>query len=363
MARGFWSVIVASGSLLACAASPGEGAPARDAGAPEASTSATLPACGWTLDDCPAHIDWRFDTLLTAEEVSPDAQFIAIGGQAVGVSTGAMGVKLVVRVHLEAELDRTGDRFRRYLLPKGVHTLIDVVDGVPAPAEPAVVYALACEDAPQTCALFRVSSEEADGAYLEPIADSTFDGEPRALLFDENQRKPCVLASSLYCFDGAWREELTPDASSPALRAVAMGSSTSIAVAARGIYWTRPSVPHGQSPMPWTREDVGANVAWTGGSDLYTGYFLIGERGAFMQNLTGDSALCSHTSNFAATSGSVLVTDQGEVLFGLNEGRCKLQQLDDATIVDSATVYCQASQNLLLMTKHSVSGTRYCARL
>jgi hypothetical protein len=315
----------------------------------------------WTLDSCPAHIDWRLDTLLDAGELGPDARLIAIGGQAIGVESGVE--ESVVRVHMKDEIERFGERFRRYWLPKTVVRLIDVVDGIPSAGSSAIVYALACQQPRAACSLWTVSAEEPDGTMLEEIAGSSIDAEASALLYDEDQQQPCVLAKGLYCFDGAWHEDIPKSADDNDLRHVAMGSSTSIAVAAHGVYWKRPSVPTGRPAMAWTRERVDADVTWTGASDIYTGFFLIGERGAFMQKLSNRNTLCSHTSDFAASSGSVLVTQQGDVLFGLNEGRCMLQSLGSEPIIDSTTVYCRASQNLLVMTEHSVSGTAFCARL
>lgn len=317
----------------------------------------------WALDACPGHINWRFNTLLRAGELDPDAQFVAIGGQAVGVSIGSSGAKRVVHLHLDDEMDRYGDRLRRYTLPDTIVSLIDVVDGVTDPGEPATVYALACPRPSAACSLWRISASAPDGSALEELAGSTFGGAARALLFDQDQQQPCVVDDGLYCFDGAWHEDIAPSTDDNHVRDVAMGNSMSVAVAKHGVYWTRPSVPAGQPAMPWTRENAGADVNWTGASDLYTGYFLIGEQGAFLQSLEDTSTLCSHTSEFAASSGSVLVTKQGDVLFGLNEGRCLLQSLDVGAIVGSSTAYCHASQNLLLMTEDRVLGTTYCARL
>jgi hypothetical protein len=201
-----------------------------------------------------------------------------------------------------------------------------------------------------------------DGSALEEIDGSAFEGDVSALLFDADQQQPCVLANGLYCFDGAWHEDIAASTDDNALRAVAMGSSMSLAVAGRGVYWTRPGVPPGQPAMPWTRESADADVTWTGASDIYRGFFLIGKQGAFLESLAGKTTLCSHTSDFAASSGSVLITAQGDVLFGLNEGRCLLQSLGSDAIIASSTVYCRASQNLLVMTENSVRGTTYCAR-
>lgn len=358
MSRAPVCALIANFLLLACTSDASE-----HERASEPSVSALLPACGWTLDVCPAHISWRFETLLDARDVDVDARFVAIGGQALGVTAGSNGLSFVVRVHMESERNRFGEAFRRYTFPGAVSKLIDVVDGIAAAGEPAIVYALACKNADTACSLWRVSADEPDGSPLAEVAGSTFEGEATALLFDEEKQQPCVLAKGLSCFDGAWREEIAASADDNDLRAVAMGSSMSIAVAARGVYWTRPGVPANREPVPWTREDIGADVTWTGASDIYTGYFLIGERGAFMQKLPGANTLCSHTTDFAASSGTVLVTKSGDVLFGLNESRCLLQQLGDEAILGSTTVYCQASQNLLLMTEHQISGTIYCARL
>ena len=322
-----------------------------------------LPPCMWRLDACPEHITWRFDTLLRASELHVNATFIAIGGQVLGVSTGPSGSKSVVRLHMDDEIERYGEKFRRFTLPKAVVTLIDVVDGVAEPGNPPTVYALACRQRRSTCSLWQVSAAEPDGTALEEIADSTFDGHPTALLFDDDQHRPCVLDKGLHCFDGAWHEDIAPSSDDGELRDVAMGLSMSIAVAEHGVYWTRPGVAPDQPAMPWTRQSIDADVSWTGASDIYRGYFLIGERGAFMQSLPDSNSLCSHTSDFAASSGSVLVTKPGDVLFGLNEARCLLQSLGPAAIVASATVYCRASQNLLLMTEQSVLGTTFCARL
>lgn len=322
-----------------------------------------LPPCMWRLDACPEHITWRFDTLLRASELHVNATFIAIGGQVLGVSTGPSGSKSVVRLHMDDEIERYGEKFRRFTLPKAVVTLIDVVDGVAEPGNPPTVYALACRQRRSTCSLWQVSAAEPDGTALEEIADSTFDGHPTALLFDDDQHRPCVLDKGLHCFDGAWHEDIAPSSDEGELRDVAMGLSMSVAVAEHGVYWTRPGVAPDQSAMPWTRQSVDADVSWTGASDIYRGYFLIGERGAFMQSLPDGNSLCSHTSDFAASSGSVLVTKPGDVLFGLNEARCVLQSLGSDAIVASATVYCRASQNLLLMTEQSVLGTTFCARL
>jgi hypothetical protein len=360
------SLVTWSLALCACTQDrePGEQAPKRDAEVDAASESALLPPCMWTLDACPAHIEWRLDTLLTASDVDADARFIAIGGQAVGVAAGAADTKLVVRVHMDDEIKRYGDKFRRYTLPEDVVDLIDVVDSITAPGVPPTVYALACRQPRAACSLWRISADQPDGAALEEIEGSSFDmGEAKALLFDEDQQQPCALSKGLYCFDGSWREEIPPSTDDNDLRNVAMGTSMSIAVAARGVYWTRRGVPPGQPALPWTRESVDAEVAWNGASDIYTGYFLIGERGAFMQKLSAGQELCSHTSDFAASSGTVLVTEQGDVLFGLNESRCLLQNLGSDPIVGSTTVYCRASQNLLVMTEQSISGTIYCERL
>lgn len=345
--------------LLACTddASPN---PGRDAELPALSTSELLPPCMWTLDACADHITWRFDTLLHARDVGADARFIAIGGQAVGVSYGAL--QSVVRVHTDKEINRYGDKFRRFMLPKAVVKLIDVVDGITSPGAPAVVYALACQKS-KPCSLWRTVADQPADSELTEVAGSAFEGDPTALLFDEDQLQPCVLAKGLYCFDGAWHEEIPKSDDNNDLRNVAMGNSTSVAVAAHGVYWKRTAVATGQPPMPWTRESVDADVTWTNASDLFTGYFLIGERGAFMQNTRSGQMLCSHTSDFAASSGSVLVTKQGEVLFGLNDGRCLLQSLDSGPILDSSSVYCGASQNPLLMTENSVEGTAFCERL
>ena len=327
---------------------------------PALSTSAALPPCMWTLDACAEHITWRFDTLLHASDVDVDAHFIAIGGQAVGVVSGS--TNSVVRVHLEDEIKRYGEKFRLFTLPQTVTKLIDVVDGLTGAGKPAVVYALACQKS-KDCSLWRTSAGEPNGSALEEVEGSSFDGEPTALLFDEDQQQPCVLAKGLYCFDSSWHEVIPKSTDNNELRNVAMGNSTSIAVAAHGVYWKRPSVPTGQPVMPWTRESIDADVTWTNASDTFRGYFLVGERGAFMQNLPDAKELCSHTSDFAASSGSVLVTKQGEVLFGLNAGRCQLQSLDTGPIIGSTTVYCQASQNLLLMSDSSIAGTAFCARL
>lgn len=352
--------LVAS-SLLVVACTTGDAArkdaTSRDAEVP----SALLPPCMWTIDACPEHIDWRVDALLDSSELDPDARFIAIGGQAVGVSIGAE--ESVVRVHMKDEIERFGARFRRYWLPKTVMKLVDVVDNIPGPGAAATVYAFACQQPEAACSLWQVSGDDPDGTVLEEIAGSSFEATASALLFDEDRQQPCLMDKGLYCFDGAWREQIAQSSDGNDLRHVAMGTSMSIAVAARGVYWKRPAAPQGRPAMPWTRERVDAEVTWTGASDIFTGFFLIGERGAFMQNLSTANTLCSHTSDFAASSGSLLVTKQGEVLFGLNEGRCLLQSLGSEAIIDSTTVYCRASQNLLVMTEHSISGTTFCARL
>ncbi|HET8937096.1 MAG TPA: hypothetical protein VFN67_26825 [Polyangiales bacterium] len=345
--------------LCACTGDPAAHE-ARDAGTSELNTSAALPPCNWTLDACAEHITWRFDALLDASDVDLDAHFIAIGGQAVGVASGP--TRSVVRVHMEDEIKRFGEKFKLFTLPRTVVKLIDVVDGITGAGKPAVVYALACEK-PKECSLWRTTADQPNGSPLDEVAGSTFDGDPISLLFDEDQLQPCVLAKGLYCFDGAWHEEIPKSPDNNYLRNVAMGNSTSIAVAAHGVYWKRTSVPTGQPVMPWTRESIAEDVTWTNASDTFRGFFLVGERGAFMQNLPDAKELCSHTSDFAASSGSVLVTKQGEILFGLNEGRCQLQSLDNGPIIDSTTVYCQASQNLLLMTDSSIAGTAFCARL
>lgn len=363
-------LIVSSSVLLACTADSGsrenernERERERDAAEPMPDVDAVLPPCEWTLDACPEHINWRFDTLLQAGELDEDAHFVAIGGQVVGVSSGPSASKSVVRLHMDDEIERYGGKFRRYTLPDPVSRLVDVVDGSARPSEPATVYALACQRPKTKCSLWRISADEPDGSALEEIAGSAFDGDATELVFDDDQQQPCVLDQGLHCFDGAWRQDIEPSGDDNPLRGVAMGNSMSIAVAGKGEYWTRAVVPPGQPAMPWTRESVDADVAWTGASDILRGYFLIGERGAFLQSLRDGSTLCSHTSDFAATSGSVLVTKQGDVLFGLNEGRCQLQNLGEDAIVGSTTVYCRASQNLLLMTENRVAGTTHCVRL
>jgi hypothetical protein len=297
---------------------------------------------------------------LSASELDAEARFMAIGGQAVGVATGT--AKSVVRVHMADELEHYGDKFRRYTLPDTIVKLIDVADGIADRGAVATVYALACQQPRAACSLWRVSADAPDGSALEEIADSTFKGDATALLFDEDQRQPCVVAKGLYCFDGTWHEDIPPSTDDNDLRDVAIGSSMSIAVAAHGVYWKRPGTAPDQPALPWTRASADADVTWTGASDTFRGYFLIGKQGAYMQNLPNAHELCSHTSDFAASSGSVLVTKQNDVLFGLNEGRCLLQTLDSAAIIGSSTVYCQVSQNLLLMTESTISGTSYCAR-
>ena len=82
-----------------------------------------------------------------------------------------------------------------------------------------------------------------------------------------------------------------------------------------------------------------------------------------MQSLPTGDALCAHTTDFIASAGSVLITKPGEVLFGLNESRCKLQDLGSEPVLDRTTVYCRASQNLLLMRDRRVEGTTFCQRL
>jgi len=370
--RALW---VCSFAWLACG--PGRDSDAQaslqDAGHPsgqseqsEASTRGpqdALPPCMWTPPACSPHIDWRFATLLRARELGQDARFTSIGGQVVGATLGSPGSHCVVRLLMADERARSaGQRFRRYTLPESIDRLIDVVDGVERRGDPPAVYALACAR-DSACSLWRVSSDLPDNSALEEVTGSTFDGDATALVFDEFQQQPCVLAHGMHCFDGAWHEDIAPDADDEAIREVAMGHWTSIAVSFHGIYWTRPGVPSGGPAMPWTRRSAGADVTWTGASDIYAGYFLIGEDGAFMQSSDEATSLCSHTSDFAASSGSVLVTEQGEVLFGLNDGRCSLQSLDDAPIIGSSTAYCRASQNPLLLTAQSVLGTTYCAEL
>jgi hypothetical protein len=335
----------------------------RDAAIAAPSMAAALPACGWTLAACPEHIDWRFETLLEASELDADARFVAIGGQAVGVAAGRSGAQsFVARIHMDDEISRYGEKFRRYTLPETVR-LIDVVDSIVGAGTPATAYALACQQPSAACSLWQVSADEPDGSPMQELPGSSFDGDATALVFDEDKQQPCVIDKGLYCFDGEWHEDIAPSDDDNHLRDVAMGTSVSVAVASRGVYWTRKGVPPNQPALPWTRERIDADVAWTGASDMYTGYFLIGEQGAFMQKLREGDELCSHTDDFAASSGTVLVTKQNDILFGLNESRCLLQNLGSEPVLGSATVYCRASQNLLLMTEHSVSGTIYCVRL
>ena len=351
--------------VAACAAGPALDEPARvrepEAHAPSATPA--LPPCTWTLDACPEHIEWRFHRLLDARALGPDAHFIAIGGQAVGVSTGPSGSKSVVRVHMDDEILLQAERFRQYTLPDTVTHLIAVVDGETQLDGPATVYALACKQPETACSLWQVSSDEPTGSVLEEIVDSTFDGMPTALLFDPDQRQPCVVDKGLYCFDGAWHADIAPSTDGSDLRDVAMGSSMSLATAAHGVYWQRPRVAPERPALPWTRERVDADVTWTGASDIFKGYFLIGEQGAFMQSLPEGETLCAHATDFVASSGSVLVTQQGDVLFGLNASRCKLQDLGRESILDRTTAYCRASQNLWLMRERSIQGTTFCARL
>jgi hypothetical protein len=110
---------VVASSLVLCAcsedarSSSSKGAHEHDAAMPVVIEPSPLPPCMWTLDACADHIEWRIDTLLQADDVDADARFIAIGGQAVGVASGAAGLKSVARVHMVE--DRDVDRCRRWL--------------------------------------------------------------------------------------------------------------------------------------------------------------------------------------------------------------------------------------------------------
>jgi hypothetical protein len=55
----------------------------------------------WTLEACPEHIEWRFETLLDSKELDAEARFVAIGGQAIGVKTAV--AHSVVRLHTMTE--------------------------------------------------------------------------------------------------------------------------------------------------------------------------------------------------------------------------------------------------------------------
>ena len=104
--------LLASGAiLLACSPTPDtrEASTLRDAAVSTSSESkvAALPPCMWELEACADHIDWRFKPLLRASELGPDAHFLAIGGQTVGVATGASAGSpsqlSVVRLYMDDE--------------------------------------------------------------------------------------------------------------------------------------------------------------------------------------------------------------------------------------------------------------------
>jgi hypothetical protein len=366
--RGFLRSLATCGlSLLACSGESAEpmSALATDGGTTEAAAAQSCSA----VSACPTP-STLFQTLLTAQDVGPDAQFVAVGRQAVLVMRGA-GVFQAVRLNDPDTHDAADPsaKFAAWSFPQGAPTARAITEGTlmnGGRITPSV-FVLACAEGDRVCSVLR---GERGQPQLSSWQTVPADFDARGIILDPvtvQQRQLCVYGAGMLCFDGSAWQPAIDVASELELNAAAIGSTWSIAVGEHGRWWKR-TVAAGT----WQEQAALNDVSLTQCSVSGEGGVIVGEgrlqlalgtqQGHFA--CTGDQPLAALLLTDSIDNAAYAVTSDAAILTGVAPNPfCQATVAKDERVLAVTSVPCGASDNLRILTSQTLLGSNVCIQL
>jgi hypothetical protein len=334
------------------------------------------------VGSCPSNSFAVWHSLLDAADFGPEAEFVAIGGQAVLVKTGDGSFRVALLPYPD---DAAG--YTAWPLVTGARTPIAVSDTLGL-SDPHNVFVVACTPAGADCSVLQAEwgRVQASGSVQRDMELSAFHELPplptdfaaKGLVIDRNQAAgrnvPCVYGDGLLCFDqDAWLASVPPSAALR-LNAVAIGGRYSLAVGDHGRWFKRQWVDGAESR--WTEQTPLADIALSevgasdqGGVILGQGRIqaVIGAEAQAAIPCTPASPLLKFWFGPDRNVWGLVMTSAGELLrhgpviavYQL-EPYCAYDRVPSGATLGTSYWTCGLSRNARVLKARAVWGTNSC---